>query len=66
MDLCDQPVFAAAFEAALQRHSHRSLEPRLLRQLLQVAQECVLMLLSVILRSLKSQGMQSDAIAVSS
>ena len=36
MDLCDQPIFAAAFEAALQRHSHRSLEPRLLRQLLQV------------------------------
>lgn len=38
IDLCEAPIFAAAFEAALQRHSHRSLEPRLLRQLLQVAE----------------------------
>ncbi|CAL5223598.1 g6137 [Coccomyxa viridis] len=37
MDLCDQPIFEAAFEAAVQRHSYRSLEPRLLRQLLQAA-----------------------------
>ena len=36
MDLCEQPVFAMAFGAAVQRHARRPLEPRLLRQLLQV------------------------------
>ena len=37
MDLCEQPIFTAAFETALQRHLLRSLEPRLMRQLLQVS-----------------------------
>ena len=36
MDMCEQPIFAMAFDAAVQRHTRRPLEPRLLRQLLQV------------------------------
>ena len=48
MDLCEQPIFAAAFETALQRHSLRSLEPRLMRQLLQVSPHLPGLALSVL------------------
>lgn len=63
MDLCDQPIFEAAFEAAVQRHSYRSLEPRLLRQLLQVPMKLSI-LLRVIVASVYGRVTHVAAVAV--